>query len=148
MNFFISPRVGRGDFVFGVVSVAALWVAGLYTITGGLLFTLELGFKTEIGAVGREPFEITILRLFCDALLVWFAIRRLRDAGYNGLYVLVPIVLGLLGPIGAVLMITSIVAILVLPGEIGPNRFGPDPRGWKSKEQYDEQRRRIETGEI
>jgi uncharacterized membrane protein YhaH (DUF805 family) len=34
-------------------------------------------------------------------------------------------------------------ALLLWPGTIGPNRFGPDPRGWDSRAHYDAQRQRL-----
>ena len=148
VKFLTSPRIGRGDFVFGVIAIAALWIAGTYAISGRLLLMLELGLKTQIGTIGREAYSISLLSIACDILLMWFAMRRLRDAGYPGWYVLPILALAFFGSLGAILSIIAMVAIVALPGQVGPNSFGPDPRGWKSQAHFDEQQKRLERGDI
>ena len=148
VKFLTSPRISRGDFVFGVIAIAAFWIAGVYAISGKLILMLELGLKTQFAVIGREAFSISILRLACDILLIWFAMRRLRDAGYFGWYVLPILAFAFFGSAGAILSIIAMVAIVALPGQVGPNRFGPDPRGWKSQAHFDEQQKRLESGDI
>ena len=148
VKFLTSPRISRGDFVFGVIAIAAVWIAGVYAISGKLILMLELGLKTQIAVIGREAFSISILRLACDILLIWFAMRRLRDAGYFGWYVLPILAFAFFGSAGAILSIIAMVAIVALSEQVGPNRFGPDPRGWKSQAHFDEQQKRLESGDI
>ncbi len=149
MNFWISPRVGRGNLVFGTIAIALLFIGGLYLLTGGLSLLLNLGFKTQWRLIGVEPVAITALRVVADALLAWFVVRRVRDTDHQGWWGLGLIVFPLLlGSIGVWISLLGIVALLFVPGTIGPNRFGPDPRGWHSREQYEEQERRLKSGDI
>ena len=110
---------------------------------------LELGFRTRLGLIGSEPATITLARAVSDALLLWFAIRRVRDTNHPGWWALalpaLPLVLGF---VGALVSLAGIIALFVMPGTVGPNRFGPDPRGWKSREQFDEQQSRLRSGEL
>jgi len=52
------------------------------------------------------------------------ASRRLHDVGLSGLWILVNVVPGI-GPL-------TVFVMTVLPGDRGPNRFGPDPRAHRS----------------
>jgi uncharacterized membrane protein YhaH (DUF805 family) len=63
------------------------------------------------------------------------ASRRLHDAGRNGWIAAAPIVLfvigGMLGPIGGIFSLLGLAAMIVigvLPGNPGPNQYGPDPK--------------------
>ena len=144
-----SPRIGRADFLFAIIVLNVVVIAALYRLTGPLMLSLELGLRTQIGLIGGEPSAITGLRLASDAIMLWLAARRLRDADRPGWWalglVLLPLVLG--AP-GALLSLLGLAALFALPGTIGPNRYGPDPRGWTSREQHDEQQRRLHSGEL
>lgn len=153
MEFLTAPRMGRGDFFFGILAATVLWNVGLFLIYGKISLNFSLGLKTDLDLIGSWPLLVTALSIVCDALLIWFVIRRLRDAGYPGWYALgfliFPILSALVGSsIGLVLTLIGLIALFFIPGEIGPNRFGPDPRGWKSKSQYDEQQERLKSGDI
>ncbi len=61
--------------------------------------------------------------------------RRLHDAGQNGWLAAAPIVLsavggalGLIGVLFSLLALAAMIAIGVLPGNPGPNQYGPDPK--------------------
>ncbi len=83
-------------------------------------------------------------------VFLWLAVRRFHDQDRPGWLALVPTGVGLAASLG--LPIPGIVSLLVflgflialfLPGTIGPNRYGPDPRGWKSPEHYRDQQRQL-----
>ena len=122
MKFFTSPRIGRGDFFFGILAINALFLAGLYVLAGRIGLTVELGFRTQIALVGHEPVAITALRIASDAMLAWFVIRRIRDTGYPGRWALaLPALPLVLGGIGALLSLLGLIALFFVPGTIGPN---------------------------
>ena len=93
-------------------------------------------------------------------VFLWLSIRRFHDQDRSGWIAVAAAALGILVvPTGfgvavtapllpmpdfvtAPLMIAYVVA-LCLPGTIGPNRYGPDPRGWKSREHFLEQQREL-----
>jgi uncharacterized membrane protein YhaH (DUF805 family) len=63
------------------------------------------------------------------------ASRRLHDAGQNGWIAAAPIVLfvigGMMGALGGIFSLLGLVAMIVigvLPGNPGPNQYGPDPK--------------------
>jgi uncharacterized membrane protein YhaH (DUF805 family) len=67
----------------------------------------------------RPQTDLTVLVSLCfwsilgGSIFVLGAIRRSRDVGNSGWYVLIPFYTPWL---------------LFVPGQVGPNRFGPDPR--------------------
>lgn len=148
IKFLTSPRIGRADFLFGVIGIAAVWIAAAYLLTGQLSLMLNLGIKSRIEQIGAQPVSITLLSLVCDLLLFWFVIRRLRDGGFSGWLSLGLLVLPLAGAFGGLLALGVLLALVFIPGTIGPNRFGPDPCGWNSREHFDEQQRHLKSGDI
>lgn len=71
-----------------------------------------------LGSIGSALLGIVVLATFVPLLAA--GVRRLHDTGKSGwfyLLCLVPFFGGII-----------IVVLLALPGEPGPNRFGPDPR--------------------
>ena len=88
---------------------------------------LELMVQTKMISIGVN------VALFMPFIAV--TIRRLHDTGRNFLYILilfVPIPLYYIGPevwgLGQLFAIASMLLILCLPGNVGTNRFGSDPR--------------------
>jgi uncharacterized membrane protein YhaH (DUF805 family) len=97
--------------------------------------------------------------LALSLVFLWLSVRRFNDqdrpgwialiAGALGL-VVVPTGLGIavtmpvlpMPPAIALILVVGYLIALFLPGTIGPNRYGADPRGWKSREHFDRQRRR------
>lgn len=93
-----------------------------------------------------------------DLLLLLAAVARLHDIDRRGWWVLGLIALAAgasalsLAPVpwAALASIAAgyaalpfWLALLAWPPTIGRNRFGPDPRGWESREQCDEQAKRL-----
>jgi len=82
-----------------------------------------------------------------NLIFLWLAARRFQDQDRPGWIALAPsaflfvVLLVPLPPPIALLGLIAFVIVLFLPGTIGPNRYGPDPRGWRSREHYEEERR-------
>jgi uncharacterized membrane protein YhaH (DUF805 family) len=71
-----------------------------------------------LGSIGSTLLAIVMLGTLVP--LVAAAVRRLHDTGKSGwfyLLCLVPLIGGIV-----------VIVLLALPGEPGPNRFGPDPK--------------------
>ena len=81
---------------------------------------------------------------------LWLAIRRFHDQDRPGWLALIPAGVAIAASLGvpvpgaaALIIFLGFLVALFLPGTIGPNRYGPDPRGWKSPEQYRDQQRQL-----
>jgi uncharacterized membrane protein YhaH (DUF805 family) len=95
----------------------------------------------------QPGFQIALLIAF-----VWLAVRRLNDQDRPGWLAVVPIGAGFLLELLqlpedlrstlAVVLLALLMVFLFLPGSHGPNRYGADPRGWISREAYEEALRR------
>ncbi len=149
MKMWWGPRIGRGDFFFAILATNIAYLVAVYMLTGGLSLTLKLGFRSEFGAWGEELLEASALKLACDFVFLSLAYRRLQDAGKPGWIALLLLILPLvLGGVGAIVSFLALIALFFLRPDIGPNRFGPDPRGWNSREHYQEGQRRLDSGDV
>jgi uncharacterized membrane protein YhaH (DUF805 family) len=98
--------------IVNVVIFVALLLPALITMDP---VTQEPGV---LGSIGSALLGIVLLGTFVPLLAA--AVRRLHDTGKSGwfyLLCLVPFVGGI-----------AVIVLLALPGESGPNRFGPDPK--------------------
>jgi uncharacterized membrane protein YhaH (DUF805 family) len=95
------------------------------------------------------PWRIAVEAVYTLALLQ-IAVARFHDCDRRGWWVLSFVAFALSAPwagywhpwIGTALGYFALpgwAALLAWPGTIGPNRFGPDPRGWASAEHFDRQ---------
>lgn len=149
MKFWTGARVSRGDFFFAFLGINITHLAALFWITQTISLRLTLGFRTSFQAIGVEPVHVTILKLATDVLLAWFVLRRIRDTGHSGWWVLALLLLPIvLGAIGGLASLVAMAALFFVPGTRGPNRFGPDPHGFASRASYEEQRRRLGSGGV
>jgi uncharacterized membrane protein YhaH (DUF805 family) len=148
LKFWTSPRIGRGDFFFSLIGLNLAYLAAQYWLAGRMELMLQFGFRSNLWSLSALPPSLIVLRAAFDGALLWCVARRLRDAGWSGWISLAAFGLPLvLGDIGALVAMGGLIALFVIPGAIGPNRFGPDPRGWKSREHFDEQRKRLGSGD-
>ncbi|MEA3040826.1 MAG: hypothetical protein QOC65_315 [Sphingomonadales bacterium] len=83
-----------------------------------------------------------------DSLIfLWLAARRFQDQDRPGWLALAPSAVLLaasllpLPPLLLLLLLIGFFVALFLPATVGPNRYGPDPRGWRSLAHYEEERR-------
>ena len=98
--------------------------------------------------------------LVLSLIFLRLSVRRINDQDRPGWIALVAAALGLvivptgfgiaftapilpLPPAAALLLVVGYLVVLFLPGTIGPNSYGPDPRGWRSREHYLEQQRAL-----
>ncbi len=149
-----GSRLGRGDFIFAIIALNIAFIAALYFLSGGLSLTLDLGTRSTPRFWGSEPWMLTALKMAFDVAFASLCYRRLQDANHPGWYMLALVaalfglsVLPLVSGVASLVAIAGLVTLLVLPPTIGPNRFGADPRGWKSPEHYREQQERLSKGD-
>ena len=129
------------------VGAVVLWFVGL----------VQLRQPNRVGAL---LVWLPYLRLALTLVFLWLSIRRFHDQDRPGWIAVIAAGLGILVvptgfgiavrapfvPLPDIVTLTLTIIYLValcLPGTIGPNRFGPDPRGWKSREHYIDQQRAL-----
>jgi uncharacterized membrane protein YhaH (DUF805 family) len=79
-----------------------------------LIMVLAIGTKTDIGGIAA-----LLIMLLLLVILIVATTQRLNDIGWSGWLATAVIFL----PIGFFLEL----ALLLIPGEMGPNEHGPDP---------------------
>ena len=110
----------------------------------------------------RSDAAVAAVRLLAAALpwleaaallgLLWLAIRRFHDQDRSGWLgaanwaVLLAVLLRPATLTTKLILLVLVLAPLFLPGTVGPNRYGPDPRVWKSREHYEEEKRQGRAG--
>lgn len=154
MKMWFGPRLRRGDFVFAIIAINLAYFAMSFLARGGFSLTLNFGLRTSPSLWGIESLTVSAIRLLHDVVLISLCYRRLQDANYPGWYLLVAasvlfalsLVPGI-GTIAGVAALLAMVGLFFLPPTIGPNRFGPDPRGWISAKHYHEQQQRLASGD-
>ncbi|NEX92996.1 DUF805 domain-containing protein [Caulobacter sp. 17J65-9] len=100
-----------------IMILAMAFVAVLVTVT--IMNPTEKGEEPPVAfTVAVLAAVVTYLALFIPRLAL--IIRRLHDSDNSGFWVLVSLIPGL----SAVMLVFSL-----LPGTVGPNGHGPDPRG-------------------
>jgi len=116
--------MGVRHFLFsfgGRISRLEWWEFAIpYTVFLALLYWAESSFA-ELGP--RKTYvAIAIFAAYAIALYMWLAVnvKRCHDRGHSGWFVL----LGLIPLVN----IWYVVEVCFLPGQSGPNRFGPDPK--------------------
>lgn len=147
MRNLLTGRLTRTNFLLLNVALAVS--------SGGMRYLLgpQFGWPDSTGWPPFHPGMPAALLVWEGAALVlWalFAAMRLRDFEVSGRWAwLLPIcavAAGHLGAVGGVLGLALMLAGLPLffwPPDRGPNRFGPDPRGWDSLEHFERQRREL-----
>lgn len=101
----------------------------------------------RIEALHALAFANPLLAAADGLIVLWLTVRRFQDQDRTGLLALAPSAVLLaasfvaLPPMLLLLLVVGFFVALFLPGTVGPNRYGPDPRGWRSREHYEEERR-------
>lgn len=120
------------------------WSFGLfnlivYAIIGAIVFGTGASMASLADAGGNPISTITTLFFSGFGLLFavyWLAtiiptvavtVRRLHDRDMSGWWYLGVIVLSFI-PLVGMLVSLAFLVIMFLPGTVGPNRFGPDPK--------------------
>ena len=109
------------------------WVALFNVIVFGVLFGLAMALggdfeSGEMSPIGMLLFGIIALyglAVFIPSIALY--VRRLHDINQTGWIYLGLIVASVIPVIGLIASIASIV-IACIPGTVGPNKYGPDPK--------------------
>jgi uncharacterized membrane protein YhaH (DUF805 family) len=138
-------RTTRTNLLTYLVVVTALNVAlFLFAIT---TLRVPAPSAARLDALHALALVNPLLAAADGVIFLWLTARRLQDQDRPGWLALAPSALLLvasfvsLPPILVLLLLAGFFVALFLPGSIGPNRYGPDPRGWRSREHYEEERR-------
>jgi uncharacterized membrane protein YhaH (DUF805 family) len=140
-------RTSRTTMVTWFVGVALGRVAINYLLTGSLAVPAMAPFQIASGEMSRGA--LAVVDVIATLVLLIIQARRFHDQDRSGWFALAPYAvyaLSLIVPaIGIVLMLVVLgyIVALFLPPTVGPNRFGPDPRGWRSPEHRAEQDQQL-----
>ncbi len=154
MLAFLKGRIGRTNYVIALLLLNGLFLGVQFWLTGVLDLRLSMGLRSQFDWPPVQPLSVIIVSLAFDAGLLWLLVRRLHDADLSGWWVAAIYALTLMigwaisGWIALALLLAAVLVPLFLPPSIGPNRFGADPRGWESRQQFDAQQDRIRSGNI
>ncbi|WP_275001279.1 DUF805 domain-containing protein [Promicromonospora iranensis] len=115
-----SGRARPAEYWFWYLAVMAVYAVIFATLIIPALVTMDPVTEEPgvLGTIGMSLWAIVAFATFVP--LISAAIRRLHDTGRSGWFYL----LNLVPFVGGIIVIV----LLALPGENGPNRFGPDPR--------------------
>lgn len=114
-----------------------------------LNLNINFGFRTDaIERIGALPFWRISIEIGFNVALTMVAVARLHDASYSARWLIAIFALtfvSVLAHVGSLAFIALIawIAIIFLPPSIGPNRFGADPRGWRSREHFEAQQQEL-----
>jgi uncharacterized membrane protein YhaH (DUF805 family) len=116
-----SGRARPSEYWFWYLAVAAAYTVVFVAFMIPALVTMD-PVTQEPGVLGTIGSVLWIvIALGTVVPMISAAVRRLHDTGKSGwLYLLtfIPLVGGILG-----------IVLLALPGQSGPNEYGPDPKG-------------------
>jgi uncharacterized membrane protein YhaH (DUF805 family) len=114
-----------------------------------LNLTVNLGFRfNAIEQIGILPFWRIAVEVALDVALGMVAIARLHDASYSARWLAAIFALTIVSTLPsasslAFVALIAWIAIIFLPPSVGPNRFGADPRGWRSREHFEAQQEEL-----
>ncbi|HEY1146511.1 DUF805 domain-containing protein [Allosphingosinicella humi] len=139
-------RAGRGVMLMWLVMGSLGFGVLNWFVFHRLDPTINLGFR--LSRFGNLPIWYYGLELLFDLALIAVAVARLHDIGKSGWWLAVIVAGALLASVtgsGAIGLLVFAVwlGLLLWPGTLGPNAFGADPKGWKSREQYETQMREL-----
>ena len=99
----------------GRASRKEYWLFVLFRIVAYLVTILLC-----VALLGRSPVLLLLVMLALIMPALGLAFRRLQDIDKSAWWMLI----GLIPLVGAIVLLVFV----CLPGTVGPNRFGPDPR--------------------
>jgi len=128
--FDFSGRSRRKEYwMFALLMALVYAVAGSLMVAGGLpaIWTSTGGSPafSPLFWVGAVIAGVFFIGSFIPAVAV--SVRRLHDLGYSGWWYLGVLVVGQVPYLGALVNLVFLV-VTCLNGNIGSNRFGPDPK--------------------
>ena len=119
--------------VFAVLSLLVFGVLGAEASMDGLDPANPMGIYG--GLLSGAGLILVLYWLVVLIPSIAVGVRRLHDRNMSGWWYLGFVVLSFIPIIGFVASIALLV-IMVLPGTVGPNRFGPDPKGGADPEVF------------
>ena len=146
----LTGRSKRTSILLFILLLIAAQVA-LALLLGRQLVGRAPPADTAIAVASAAPWASSAATL----LFFWLAWRRFQDQDRPGWLALVPTAYAwalwilpmplpfqsqLAGMVGLAMALALLIG-LFLPPTVGPNRYGPDPRGWRSPEHLAEERR-------
>jgi uncharacterized membrane protein YhaH (DUF805 family) len=131
-----------GFFVFALLGGVALWFYGL-TRFRERMPEIRQGDFAAFQQAWAPPWLFWV-QIGVGLVFLWLAVRRLHDQDRPGWPALAPTALSLAAaflPVEALAAFAGLADLVLLvflfmPPTIGPNRYGPDPRGWRSLDHY------------
>ena len=145
MRLFPVGRCTRGRLIAILILGSVGTMAADYASFGRVELLLNLGFRFEALS---NPLDYPLWRVAAEGVfglvLAYMAVGRLHDISRPGWWLALLVALPFIGdavglPEIAFLSLIGWLALLFWSPTIGPNIYGADPRGWKSREQYDAQ---------
>ena len=136
-----------------LIKAAAIYI--LLIAAAALAFGIAAPKDFYSAEMGLWLYAAQTIKFVAQAVFAILAFGRLQDQNRPGWFAFATLAISLaagflnfpiVAVVAAVAWILLIIA-MILPGTIGPNRYGPDPRGWTSQEHYDEQQPRLKSGE-
>ena len=149
----LTGRTKRTSILLYIVGPILLWI--LLWLTGDIAGPGLRGRALPPEAAWAIAAAAPWISSAWSLLFLWLAWRRFQDQDRPGWLALVPtayayalwlpplMLLVLLPDLAALVGLGLLLALLVglfLPPTVGPNRYGPDPRGWRSPEHLAEER--------
>jgi uncharacterized membrane protein YhaH (DUF805 family) len=156
-RFFPIGRCTRGRIVALLIVGSIGTFAADFAATGRVELMLNLGFRFDALS---DPANYAWWRIAAEAvfglILVYAAVGRLHDISRPGWWLAILLALPFAGetiglPELAFVSLIGWLALIFWSPTIGPNAYGADPRGWKSREQFETQQaalhRRPDSGD-
>lgn len=127
-----SRRKEYWMFVLFNIIVITVMAALIFGVAGAGASFDEIDAGDPVGLYGSlfSGIGVVFLLYWLAVLIPGMAVsvRRLHDRGMSGWWYLGFIVASLIPIVGFIASIAFIV-VMALPGTVGPNRYGPDPKG-------------------
>lgn len=122
-----SGRASRSEFWWFQLFYWLLLLAYLLVIFSLGQFSASMlnGNFTAFGSIISIPAFLVILGLFIPSIAL--QVRRFHDHNLSGWWYLLILLLSAIPYLGA-LVALAMLALFILPGTNGPNKFGPDSR--------------------
>ena len=144
-RFFPVGRCTRGRLIAVLFLIS---IAKIFADLGShrrIELTFNLGFSFDaLSDPASYPLWRVAGEVVISLVLAYMAVGRLHDIARSGWWLAAIVALPFAGeaiglPEIAFLSLIAWLALLFWSPTIGPNHYGPDPRGWASREHYDAQ---------
>lgn len=148
-KLFPVGRCTRGRLIALLILGSVGTFAADFASTGRVNLMLNLGFRFD---ALTAPADYAWWRVAAEAVfglvLIHMAVGRLHDISRPGWWLALLVALPYAGeaiglPEIAFVSLIGWLALIFWSPTIGPNRYGADPRGWQSREQFEAQEAKL-----